>query len=62
MADQMGGYTLPEIMKNNAPIASRDKYAIEEMSQNRHYIDSIESDNELAVLFDKLEADENCEE
>ena len=31
MADQMGGYTLPEIMKNNEPIAARDKYAIEKV-------------------------------
>ena len=40
MADQMGGYTLPEIMKNNAPIASRDKYAIEEIveADDKHAI------------------------
>lgn len=35
-----------------------DEYAIEEMSENRHYIDSIESDDELAALFDELEAEE----
>lgn len=32
-----------------------DKYAIEEMSENRNYIDSIENDNTLAELFDELE-------
>ncbi len=31
MADQMGGYTLPEIMKHNEPIAANHKYAIEEV-------------------------------
>ena len=40
MADQMGGYTLPEIMKNNAPLAVRDKYAIEEVveADDKHAI------------------------
>lgn len=33
-----------------------DRYAVEEMSENRHYIDSIESDGDLAALFDELEA------
>ena len=32
-----------------------DHYAVEEMSENRHYIESIESDGDLAALFDELE-------
>lgn len=32
-----------------------DSYAIEEMSENRNYIDSIENDDILAGLFDELE-------
>lgn len=32
-----------------------DSYAIEAMSENRYYIDSIEDDDELAALFDELE-------
>lgn len=32
-----------------------DEYAIEEMSENRNYIDSIEDDNILSGLFDELE-------
>lgn len=40
MADQMGGYTLPEIMAHNEPIAARDKYAIEKV---------IEADEKHAV-------------
>lgn len=36
-----------------------DKYAIEAMSENRHYIDSIEQSDELAALFDELENTEN---
>lgn len=36
-----------------------DKYAIEAMSENRYYIDSIEQSDELAALFDELENTEN---
>ena len=32
-----------------------DEYAIEEMSENRNYIDSIENDDILSDLFDELE-------
>lgn len=32
-----------------------DEYAIESMSENRVYIDEIESDDELSALFDELE-------
>ena len=32
-----------------------DQYAIEEMSENRNYINSIENDDILADLFDELE-------
>ena len=32
-----------------------DKYAIEAMSENRAYIDSINSDDDLTALFDELE-------
>ena len=35
--------------------AHLDRYAIEAMSENRHYINSIESDDELSALFDELE-------
>ena len=37
-----------------------DEWAIESMLENRSYIDSIESDDELAALFDELEDDENA--
>lgn len=33
-----------------------DKYAVESMSENRLYVDSIEQSDELAALFDELEA------
>ena len=33
-----------------------DKYAVESMSENRSYIDSIDNDEELSALFDELEA------
>lgn len=33
-----------------------DHYAVEEMSENRDYIDSIDDDEDLAALFDELEA------
>ena len=39
-----------------------DHYAVEEMSENRHYINSIEDDEELSALFDALEEDEETEE
>lgn len=32
-----------------------DHYAVEKMSENRHYINSIEDDEELSALFDELE-------
>ena len=35
--------------------AHLDKYAVESMSENRRYIDSIEQSDELAALFDELE-------
>lgn len=35
--------------------AHLDKYVIEDMSENRQYIDSIENDPELSALFDELE-------
>lgn len=35
-----------------------DHYAIEDMSNNRRWIDSIEDDEELSALFDELEEDE----
>jgi hypothetical protein len=35
--------------------AHLDRYVIESMSENRNYIDSIESDEELSALFDELE-------
>lgn len=39
-----------------------DNYAIETMSKNRCYIDSIDNDEELTALFDELEAVEEGEE
>ena len=40
--------------------AHLDEYAIEAMSENRQYIDSIDGDDDLAALFDELEQeDEN---
>lgn len=39
-----------------------DRYAVEEMSENRRYIDSIEDNEELSALFDALEEDEETEE
>ena len=36
--------------------AHLDHYAIEAMSENRSYIDSIDNDEELTALFDELEA------
>ena len=39
-----------------------DNYAIEAMSENRCYIDSIDNDEELTALFDELEAIEEGEE
>lgn len=36
--------------------AHLDRYAIEAMSENRHYIDTIEHNDELAALFNELEA------
>jgi len=35
-----------------------DHYVIEDMSNNRRWIDSIEDDEELSALFDELEEDE----
>lgn len=35
-----------------------DHYAIEDMSNNRRWIDSIEDDEELSALFNELEEDE----
>lgn len=35
-----------------------DHYAIEDMSNNRRWIDSIEDDEKLSALFDELEEDE----
>lgn len=35
-----------------------DEYAIEEMSENRSYIDTIEDNDELSALFDELEEDD----
>ena len=34
-----------------------DEYAIESMSENRQYIDTIEDNEDLAALFDELEED-----
>ena len=41
--------------------AHLDRYVIEELSENRNYIDSIEDDDELSALFDELERDEEDE-
>lgn len=41
--------------------AKLDHYVIEDMSENRSYIDTIESDDELSALFDELE-DESDDE
>lgn len=38
-----------------------DAYAIEAMFENRTYIDAIESDDDLAALFDALENDDESE-
>lgn len=35
--------------------AHLDSYAIEAMSENRYYIDTIENNDELSALFDELE-------
>lgn len=35
--------------------AHLDNYAVEEMSENRHYINSIKNNEELNALFDELE-------
>jgi hypothetical protein len=37
--------------------AYNDKYAIEEMSDNRSWVDTIDNDPELSALFDELEED-----
>ena len=39
-----------------------EPFAIEVMRENRDYIDSIDSDEDLTALFDELEQDENEEE
>lgn len=39
--------------------AHLDHYFIEELSENRQYIDTIESDEDLTALFDELEQDES---
>lgn len=41
--------------------AHLDTYAIEALSENRQYIDSIEEDEDLTELFDELEATETEE-
>lgn len=41
--------------------AHLDNYLVEELSENRQYIDTIESDEELTALFDELEQDESEE-
>lgn len=38
--------------------AHLDRYVIEDMGENRHYIDTIEDNDELSALFDELELDE----
>ena len=38
-----------------------DKWAVEAMSEDREYIDTIEDNDELTALFDELEQDENEE-
>ena len=37
--------------------AHLDEWAVDDMSENRAYIDSIENDIELSALFDELEED-----
>ena len=39
--------------------AHLDHYAIEAMSENRYYIDTIDDNDELSALFDELEEDSN---
>lgn len=39
--------------------AHLDSYAIESMSENRYYIDTIENDDELTALFDELESEDD---
>lgn len=39
-----------------------DHYAVEELSGNRNYVDAIDSDSELATLFDALEEAESEED
>ena len=41
--------------------AHLDSYAIEEMSEKRSHIDTIENDEKLTALFDELENDESEE-
>ena len=41
--------------------AQLDRYAVEDMKDNRDYIDSIEADAELSALFDELEEAESEE-
>lgn len=41
--------------------AHLDHYVIEEMSENRSYIDTIQSEEELTALFDELDQDESEE-
>ncbi len=38
-----------------------DEYAIQAMSENRYYIDSIDDDPELSTLFDELETEQEDE-
>jgi hypothetical protein len=38
--------------------AHLDSYVIEEMNENRQYIDTIDDNIELSILFDELEEDE----
>lgn len=35
-----------------------DEYAVENMSENRRWVDSIDNDDELSALFDALEEDD----
>ena len=39
-----------------------DKYAIEEMSDNRRWVDAIDDNDELSELFDELENDDENDE
>lgn len=41
--------------------AHLDEWAIESMSENRQYIDTIDDNDELSALFDELEEDTNNE-